>query len=270
MTLRKKWRIVGSFIGALPGYPSQNIQLGLPLELSFAEVRLLLDKDVCRLMKVVPKKPSAEALASYQAHKTKAFEEYKELVMEGRKQHIRDNASQIVERGRKRRKVEDEAKESDIIEAKLREVSVPDDQEPIHLHTRCPWPENLVEAALPEPSSSDQIKAAIFSDLWEKGYYMTNGFKFACDFLAYEGDPFLYHAKFMVVCKQADEDVRALELIIRGRLSGQVHKEIVLASVKEPSAASSSKAISLSSEVVYMSFKWKGRKRSLQTTSTRQ
>jgi tRNA splicing endonuclease len=33
------------------------------------------------------------------------------------------------------------------------------------------------------------LRRDVFADLWERGFYLTDGFKFGADFLAYPGDP---------------------------------------------------------------------------------
>jgi len=42
--VREEHRIVGTLVGCLPRLPRQNVQLGLPLQLSVYEARLLLEK----------------------------------------------------------------------------------------------------------------------------------------------------------------------------------------------------------------------------------
>lgn len=34
-------------------------------------------------------------------------------------------------------------------------------------------------------SERDKLRCAVYKDLWEKGYYITSGFKFGCDYLVY-------------------------------------------------------------------------------------
>jgi hypothetical protein len=43
-----------------------------------------------------------------------------------------------------------------------------------------------------------QLRMAVFADLHSRGYFLTSGSKFGGDFLAYPGDPNLYHAQFVV------------------------------------------------------------------------
>lgn len=42
--LDRDWRICSGLVGALPGKPRQNIQLGLPFKLSSEETTLLIEK----------------------------------------------------------------------------------------------------------------------------------------------------------------------------------------------------------------------------------
>ena len=42
--VREEHRIVGTLVGCLPRLPRQNVQLGLPLQLSAYEAKLLLEK----------------------------------------------------------------------------------------------------------------------------------------------------------------------------------------------------------------------------------
>lgn len=45
-------------------------------------------------------------------------------------------------------------------------------------------PEALVEVAW-QPDVS--LEATVFRDLWTRGFFVTSGLKFGCDFLAYPG-----------------------------------------------------------------------------------
>ncbi|KAI1700921.1 tRNA-splicing endonuclease subunit Sen34 [Ditylenchus destructor] len=75
-----------------------------------------------------------------------------------------------------------------------------------------------------------QKRLTVFRDLWRKGFYMTGGTKFGCDYLAYEGSPDEQHSRFMVVCVDADLDIlRPLDLIGVGRVATQVKKRLLLA-----------------------------------------
>jgi tRNA splicing endonuclease len=55
-----------------------------------------------------------------------------------------------------------------------------------------------------------------FSDLWHRGFFLTDGAKFGADFLAYPGDPARYHAQNVVVC--VGEGEGELQKVIKVRL----------------------------------------------------
>ncbi|GMH39373.1 hypothetical protein BSKO_07271 [Bryopsis sp. KO-2023] len=47
-------------------------------------------------------------------------------------------------------------------------------------------------------TEGEKNRFAVFSDLHEKGFFLTGGAKFGGDWLAYPGDPLVYHAQFVV------------------------------------------------------------------------
>ncbi|KAI1707357.1 tRNA-splicing endonuclease subunit Sen34 [Ditylenchus destructor] len=74
-----------------------------------------------------------------------------------------------------------------------------------------------------------QKRLTVFRDLWRKGFYLTGGTKFGCDYLAYEGSPGNVHSRYMVVCLDADSDIlRPLDMISVGRAATQVKKRLLL------------------------------------------
>ena len=62
-------------------------------------------------------------------------------------------------------------------------------------------------------------RRAAYADLWRRGYWLTDGLKFGGHFLAYEGDPLLYHAAFVVRCvarRPHVRDLSGLQRLARG------------------------------------------------------
>jgi tRNA splicing endonuclease len=50
-----------------------------------------------------------------------------------------------------------------------------------------------------EPLMPTSVKLKVFTDLTlNKKMFLTDGLKFGADFLAYQGDPLIYHAKYLV------------------------------------------------------------------------
>lgn len=44
----------------------------------------------------------------------------------------------------------------------------------------------------------EDMKFIVYQDLYQKGFYLSSGMKFGSDFLAYFGDPMMYHAQYAV------------------------------------------------------------------------
>jgi tRNA-splicing endonuclease subunit Sen34 len=62
-------------------------------------------------------------------------------------------------------------------------------------------------------------------------YTMTSGAKFGGDYLAYPGDPLLYHAQFTVRCVHCDAPQHPLALAAATRMAHAARKHVVLASL---------------------------------------
>ena len=95
-------------------------------------------------------------------------------------------------------------------------------------------------------TESERLHYRIFSDLWEKGYYLTSGIKFGGDLLAYPGDPMRYHSFYIVIIIPWGKKVTPFDIISAGRLGSTVKKTALLCSVSD------------TNEVVYISVKWSG------------
>lgn len=65
-----------------------------------------------------------------------------------------------------------------------------------------------IEAVDDRLSAKPDEDLDIFEDLYNRGFYVTSGMKFGCDFLAYCGDPVRYHAQFAIrLVKQRNDGI---------------------------------------------------------------
>ncbi|EGC33290.1 hypothetical protein DICPUDRAFT_36938 [Dictyostelium purpureum] len=96
-------------------------------------------------------------------------------------------------------------------------------------------------------NSEDELKYTVFKDLWNRGYYISGGSKFGGTFLVYKGDPFLYHATFIVVLKHYTQEFKALDLLTSSRLAVHVNKTTLFASIDNKSK-----------QPHYISINWRG------------
>ena len=69
----------------------------------------------------------------------------------------------------------------------------------------------------------------VFHDLRDKGYIVTPGIKFGCDFAVYEQGPGIDHAPYLVQVFRATDDLAATGVVLAGRLATTVKKQFILA-----------------------------------------
>ncbi|MCS7115063.1 MAG: tRNA-intron lyase [Nitrososphaerota archaeon] len=72
-------------------------------------------------------------------------------------------------------------------------------------------------------------KYAVYRDLRDKGFVVTPGIKFGCDFAVYKFGPGLEHAPYMVSVKRAEAEITATEIVKTGRLATTVRKRFIIA-----------------------------------------
>jgi len=69
----------------------------------------------------------------------------------------------------------------------------------------------------------------VFKNLREKGYIVTPGIKFGCDFAVYEQGPGIDHAPYLVQVFRTTERLTATGMVLAGRLATTVKKQFILA-----------------------------------------
>lgn len=74
-----------------------------------------------------------------------------------------------------------------------------------------------------------EAKYLVFVDLREKGYVVSPGIKFGCDFAVYEQGPGIDHAPYLVQVFRATEEMTATGIVLAGRLATTVKKQFILA-----------------------------------------
>jgi len=88
-------------------------------------------------------------------------------------------------------------------------------------------------------------KYIVFQDLRDRGYVVSPGIKFGCDFAVYERGPGIDHAPYLVEVYRRKELVTATGIVLAGRLATTVKKQFILAvpNMKKKT-------------VVYVGFEW--------------
>jgi len=88
-------------------------------------------------------------------------------------------------------------------------------------------------------------KYAVYQDLREKGYIVKSGMKYGVTFMVYKYGPGIDHAPFLVDVVVRKNKISASEILRAGRLSHNVRKKLIIASV-DPMAK----------KIVYYMVKW--------------
>lgn len=102
--------------------------------------------------------------------------------------------------------------------------------------------EELVATARETLEGFDE-KYRVYRDLREKGFVVTPGIKYGCDFAVYQHGPGVDHAPYIVQVKDQDDGLSASEIVKAGRLATTVRKTFILAVVD-------------CGQVRYLGFKW--------------
>ena len=74
-------------------------------------------------------------------------------------------------------------------------------------------------------------KYRVYEALRNRGYVVTPGIKYGCDFAVYENGPGIDHAPYIIQIIEMGETVTASEIVKAGRLATTVRKSFILAIV---------------------------------------
>jgi tRNA-intron endonuclease len=72
-------------------------------------------------------------------------------------------------------------------------------------------------------------KYLVYSELRKRGYIVTPGIKFGCDFAIYEHGPGIDHAPYLVSVLKPSDVLTATSIVLTGRLATTVKKQFIIA-----------------------------------------
>ncbi|KAL4943280.1 hypothetical protein BDV06DRAFT_143299 [Aspergillus oleicola] len=255
--LRREHHICGVTAGTLPQVPQQNVFTGLPLELMPEEARLLVEKGVaCIVDEVNFQKQGMKALVEEDRKKY-----LKELESQGletmqlqvrRKEKLREGAlkKEAEKKAAKNKKIQAEVEAGQEASAApstedAAAVSLFDDSQPStpnQVSSRrssilTPVDAMGITPAVSHPPLPQQPPAEhflslpqvpssypLFAHLHSKGYFLSPGLRFGCQYTAYPGDPLRFHSHFLAVSTEWDEELDLMTLVSGGRLGTGVKK----------------------------------------------
>ena len=261
--VRQRHRIVGALLGSLPGYRQQDATRGLPVLLSAEEMHVLVTNDWARVIRRRKKQRKEEEEEEDEEETTLTTTTRKDetTMRQMERDQAKMRALKASKRSRwggakkkqkatttttttKKKKKRDEEEGHD--DEKSDDASIVDWEQvlgkssavvlPLTSETDARLDEDVPEkddagerSVLSQMSKIDRYKCAVFKDLHEKGFTMTSAAKFGGDYLAYPGDPMLFHAYFTVRVLERGEKMTPLSCSSVTRMAHAARKNVVFA-----------------------------------------
>ncbi|OJD40682.1 trna-splicing endonuclease subunit sen34 [Diplodia corticola] len=258
--LRREHNICGVLIGTLPSHPQQNVFLGTPLELMPEEARRLVEigaayivDDVERHRTGVMGLGEAERKAFLKAVEKQGLEASRANQQKAddiKKEAMKKNADKIekarMAKQEKQQKQAQAAAQDDAdgeeadsslfaSEATIRPASpvpsqapsstAPEDRFYITPSTSHP-PLQTAPTSPPEPKELPKVPRSypLFAYLHSRGFFMSPGLRFGCQYCIYPGDPLRFHSHYLGVGMGWDDEFDLMQLVGGGRLGTGVKK----------------------------------------------
>jgi tRNA-splicing endonuclease subunit Sen34 len=256
--LRREHHICGVLIGTLPQIPQQNVFLGLPLELMPEEARLLVDKGVACIVDEAKAHDGMDTLLEEDRRRYLRDLESQGLhisrIQSDRKERNREQTLKKIEEKKANAKakasaaaqtpaVPDEptsapSKNAAIVdlfntEARSSSPSAGSMNTPLQVATAITPATSYPPLPTPPPSTHLAAPAVppsypLFAHLHSKGYFLSPGLRFGCQYMAYPGDPLRFHSHFLVVSYDWDQRIDIMDLVVGGRLGTGVKKGFLI------------------------------------------
>ena len=247
--VRQNYRIIGSLLGSLPGYRQQDSTRGLPVLLSKEEVYVMKENEWARIrFKTTKRKRDSseneeaeeqqlllKPRATTTRNQLRAMKASKKSQWGGaakKKQKVVPKKKNDKEEETKKKSSNNRDRIVDWEQVLGRSSSVvlplttgelddaPPEEEEEEAYERRVWR---------KMSKIDRYKCAVFKDLHKKGFTMTSAAKFGGDYLAYPGDPMLFHAYFTVRVLERGEKMTLLSCSSVTRMAHAARKNVVFA-----------------------------------------
>ena len=241
--LRREHNICGVLIGSIPQSPSQNVFLGLPLELMPEEAQLLISEGLAYVIDDV----IAHDEMLYHADVDRREQYLTILKQEGqtaskmrsiqKEQTFRKKMSRNLPTKSGSQENEADGEDNNSIDDADSLFPVRPIASDISKSSKSyavgvtPATSNSL---LVEPSRNTALADAIpqtyplFKHLHDKGYFLSPGLRFGCQYMVYPGDPLRYHSHFLVDGNEWDEEINLMDIVGGGRLGTGVKKGYLL------------------------------------------
>jgi len=94
-----------------------------------------------------------------------------------------------------------------------------------------------------------QLRCLVYFDLWKRGYFVTQGLAYGCDFLVYSGSPSRFHSHFQAFVNPFHELFSTNSLVCAARVGSSARKYVLLCSAVRHEDSLSSGFLSCESSV---------------------
>ncbi|ETN41839.1 tRNA-intron endonuclease [Cyphellophora europaea CBS 101466] len=238
--LRRAHNICGYNIGSLPMVPSQNSFLGLPIILMPEEAQLLVDEGIGYVLddagahdRAVYRRDQARVKA-YRAGAQRHADAIRDAM-------VKDQAEKKQRAlGKQSRKATPRLPEtgSDLLDLddaeNALEVATPAQSlsngyfiTPTTSTTLLPLnPPSSSELGVPIPNVSSTYP--LFRHLHKRGFFMTPGLRFGCQYTTYPGDPLRFHSHFLTTDFGWNDGMNLMDIVGGGRLGTGVKKGFLI------------------------------------------
>lgn len=261
--LRRHHQICGVFIGSLPQNPSQNVFMGLPVEIMPEEAQLLVDKGICMIIDdaknhdLVLRNADRTRQTKYIAELTDQASQFSAArAMEkdhDRRQKMKKGKSGKIEavksedsvdraldtpgvdeehaqslRNTNETSVELNGHTDSLFDSQASTEAKQNEASTQQEHTITPTTSTTLLASEPvqEPQAVKTLPNSypLYRHLHEKSYYMTPGLRFGANYSVYPGDPLRFHSHFLATGVQWEEEIDLMDIVGGGRLGTGVKK----------------------------------------------
>lgn len=197
MKIREQHRIVGKLIGVPVTHSRKASCYSLPAYYNENETKLMLDEGIAVLVdkNQLKKAPSEIVKLEYEEHQKRVVEELQKPYIESKLEATRINMEHII-KGKIIKLVKsgvategiDINPENILKDEALRiKNSLGAKSICLQIPTQHPFQDNSSQLVSDYYVVSNPQKYKVFRDLWNKGFFITNGSSFGCDFLTYPG-----------------------------------------------------------------------------------
>lgn len=248
--LRREQNTCGTLVGTVPQLPTQNIFLGLPIELRPEEVLSLVQREAAHVVDDVTAHQTALRSSDRSAYIESIRRKRQAAQRVLAEKHAQKAAQSANKFGRSHTSPSPPEKTT------CRTVDDPD--RPYLFENSAPEPSaakgesqmkfsGLTPTTSTELVSADADRRSKVNDALEdcplarflqgSGYFMTPGLRFGARYSVYPGDPLRFHAHYMTNQYDWDEDIPLLHIVEASRLATAVKKAFLIGG-EEPSNSS--------------------------------